>query len=557
MRKPEILAPVGNLNSLYMAIKSGADAVYLGSMWNARMRSKGFSSEELKKIISYAHSHNCKVYITLNVLMFNNELQNALNFAVDMWNYGADAFIVQDLGLAKILLDNIPEVELHASTQMSVHTTAHAKYLKELGFKRIVLARELSIERIKKIYEETGIEVEVFVHGAMCYSFSGKCLFSFYNMNRSGNPGVCAQLCRLPFEKYEKGLCVDKGYLTSLKDMFVDKEILNELKFVSTLKIEGRYKSSSYVGDVVSYYKDLLNEKEPFPLKFHSLRGYSKGYYKPDNIEKVNKEKAKFSDTENLGEIVKINKGSLVIKLNDYLSEGDLIQIGSLKIKIPKNSIMNNHLHLEGNYKSNVSIKSKIKLIKRKSFGDFLKEVKPKKIRNIKSNELKIKKIPKGENYSMNYFDNKNETDVSYYFKIHKEKIVLLPRVIFDDEIDEVKEWIKQNEIKKIMVSDPGQVLIFRDCVDFVAYGPHGNVTNYFSYKLIKKIVDAVLVSFEYLGDEGAKLICDYNELMITMHPFEVKEDSYTFIKDPKGNKIIVVKDFLGRRIFLQKNKGI
>jgi collagenase-like PrtC family protease len=553
MGKPEILAPVGNIASLYAAIKSGADAVYLGSMWNARMRSKGFSIEELKKIISYAHLHNCKVYITLNVLMFNDELISAYIFALEMWNYGVDAFIVQDLGLAKILLDNIPNVELHASTQMSVHTTAHAKYLKELGFKRIVLARELSIERIKKIYEETGIEVEVFVHGAMCYSFSGKCLFSFYNMNRSGNRGVCAQLCRLPFEKYEKGTLVDKGYLTSMKDMFVDKEILNELDFVSCLKIEGRYKSSNYVSDVVSHYKDLLNGKEPFPLKFHSLRGYSKGYYKSDNIEMVNKEKAKFSNSENLGEIVKLNKKSILIKLNDYVGEGDLIQIGPLKMIVPKNSIMDNHLHLEGNFSSNISMKSKIKLIKRKSIEDFLKEVKPKKIRNVKQNKIKIKNIPKGENYFMNYFDNKNETDVSYYFKPHKEKIVHIPRVIFDDEIDEVKNWIQDNEIKKIMVSDPGQALIFRDCVDFIAYGPHGNVTNYFSYKLAKQISDTVLVSFEYLGNDGAKLTCDFNELMISMHPFEVKDDAYTLIKDPKGNKIIVVKDFLGRRIFLQK----
>jgi len=240
MHKPEILAPVGNLASLNAAIKSGANAVYLGSMWNARMRSKGFTSDELKKIIVYAHKNNSKVYITLNVLMFNNELQPALNFAIDMWNYGVDAFIIQDLGLAKILLDNIPNVELHASTQMSVHTTEHAKYLKKLGFKRIVLARELSIERARKIKEDADIDVELFIHGAMCYSFSGKCLFSYYNMNRSGNRGVCAQLCRLPFEKYEKGTLIEKGYLTSMKDMFVDSELLKELSFACSLKIEGR-----------------------------------------------------------------------------------------------------------------------------------------------------------------------------------------------------------------------------------------------------------------------------------------------------------------------------
>jgi len=551
MRKPEILAPVGNLASLQAAVKSGADAVYLGSMWNARMRSKGFSSDELKKIISYAHSHHCKVYITLNVLMFNNELQSALNFAVDMWNYGADAFIVQDLGLAKLLLDNIPKVELHASTQMSVHTTAHAKYLKELGFKRIVLARELSIERAKKIYEDAEIEVELFIHGAMCYSFSGKCLFSFYNMNRSGNRGICAQLCRLPFEKYEKGTLVEKGYLTSMKDMFVDKEILDKLNFASSLKIEGRYKSSSYVSDVVSYYKNLINNKMPYPLKFQSLRGYCKGYYTGESVENINKEIAKFSDSENLGEIIKLTKNSVMIKLNDYVDEGDLIQIGSQKIEIPKNSVMDGYLQL--NNISNISQKSKISLLKRKSLEDFLKNVVPNKVRKVKKIEIEIKEIPKGENYFMSYFENKKENDVSYNFKPHKDKIVHIPRVIFDDEIEDVKEWIEQNQITKIMVSDPGQALIFRSCVEYIAYGPYGNVTNSYSYKLAKEISDTVFVSFEFFGDEGSKLNTDYKEVMISMHPFPITENAYTFIKDPRGNKILVVKDFLERRIFLEQ----
>lgn len=551
MRKPEILAPVGNLASLQAAIKSGANAVYLGSMWNARMRSKGFTSDDLKKIIAYAHSHNCKVYITLNVLMFNNELQPALNFAIDMWNYGVDAFIVQDLGLAKILLDNIPKVELHGSTQMSVHTTAHAKYLKDLGFKRIVLARELSIERAKQIKENANIEVELFIHGAMCYSFSGKCLFSYYNMNRSGNRGVCAQLCRLPFEKYEKGTLVEKGYLTSMKDMFVDKEILDQLNFASSLKIEGRYKSSSYVGDVVLYYYNLLNNKMPYPLKFQSSRGYSKGYYTENNVENVNKEIAKFSDSENLGEIVKLTKSSVLIKLNDYIEEGDLIQIGSEKIEVPKNSVMEGYLQL--NNISNISQKSKISLLKRKLIEDFLINVKPKKVRGVKKVVIEIKEIPKGDEYYMSYFENKKENDVSYNFKPHKDKIVHIPRVIFDDEIDDVKEWIEQNQITKIMVSDPGQAILFRDSVDYIAYGPHGNVTNFYSYKLAKEISDKVFVSFEYIGKEGSKLNADYKEIMISMHPFPITENSYTFIKDPRGNKILVVKDFLGRRIFLEQ----
>lgn len=544
MRSPEILAPVGNLASLEAAIKAGADAIYLGSMWNARMRSKGFSSDELKKIIVYAHSNNCKVYVTLNVLMFNHELQPALNFAVEMWNYGVDAFIVQDLGLAKVLLDNIPEVELHASTQMSVHTVEHARYLKKLGFKRIVLARELSIEQCKKIKEEAGIDVEVFIHGAMCYSFSGKCLFSFYAMNRSGNRGVCAQLCRLPFEKYEKGTLIEKGYLTSMKDMFLTKDILDKLNFASSFKIEGRYKSSSYVYDVVSYYKS----KNPYPLKFKSLRGYSTGYYIENNVENVNKETIKFSDVKNIGEVTGKNK----IKLNDYLSEGDLIQVGSQKIVVPRNSIMDGYLYL--NIKTPPG--TKITLLKRREVDDFLKEIKPKKVRNVKKSEIKIKQIPKGEFYYMNYFQNKKENDVSYNFNPDKNKIVHLPRIIFDDEIDMVKEWIYENGISKIMVSDSGQALIFRDCVEYIALSPHGNVTNYFSYKLAKEITDKVFVSFEYVGDEGSKLNVDYNELMISMHPFPITEGAYTLIKDPKGNKIIVTKDFLGRRIFLGNKKN-
>ena len=199
MNKPELLSPVGDFECLKAAVQNGANSVYLGaSSFNARARATNFGNEELLEAIKYAKLRNVSVHLTLNTLIKNEEFENAVNLAIDAYNLGVDAIIVQDLGLATYLLKNYPEIPLHASTQMTVHNLDGVKQLENLGFSRVVLSRELSLNEIEYIRKNTSTELEVFIHGALCISYSGQCLLSSTIGGRSGNRGLCAQPCRLP-----------------------------------------------------------------------------------------------------------------------------------------------------------------------------------------------------------------------------------------------------------------------------------------------------------------------------------------------------------------------
>ena len=286
----EILSPVGNFSMLEAAVRSGADAVYLGLKdFSARRNAENFSKEELKSAIEYCHIRGVRVYLTLNILIKEDELQNAFNLAKFAYNSGIDGIIIQDLGLAKILSENIPELELHASTQMSVHSPSALIPLKKLGFKQVVLAREMSKTQIAAFCEkakELGIKVEVFVHGALCMSVSGQCLLSAFLGSRSGNRGLCAGPCRLPF-KAEGGT----GYDLSLKDLSL-VDYIEELKNmgVSSFKIEGRMKRDEYVAAATAACKAALEGKRDEELletlkDVFSRSGFTNGYY-TDNLGK-------------------------------------------------------------------------------------------------------------------------------------------------------------------------------------------------------------------------------------------------------------------------------
>mgnify|MGYP003293631940 FL=1 len=200
MRKVELLSPVGDFECLKAAVQNGANSVYLGaSSFSARAKATNFGNEELLNAIKYAKLRNVCVHLALNTLIKNNEFENAVNLAIDAYNMGVDAIIVQDLGLATYLLKNYPEIPLHASTQMTVHNLDGVKQLENLGFTRVVLSRELTLDEIKYIRENTNVELEVFIHGALCISYSGQCLLSSAIGGRSGNRGLCAQPCRLPY----------------------------------------------------------------------------------------------------------------------------------------------------------------------------------------------------------------------------------------------------------------------------------------------------------------------------------------------------------------------
>lgn len=283
MNKCEILAPAGSMESVVAAVRSGANAVYIGAKeFSARASAENFSIDEIKDVTAYCHERDVAVYLTLNTLIFDTELEDALALCGKAYKAGIDAVIVQDMGLASLIRKSMPDLALHASTQMSIHTPSGAMALKELGFKRVVLARELSKAEIKEIADAVDIELEVFVHGALCMSVSGQCYFSAMLGSRSGNRGRCAQPCRLPF-KVKGG----NGYALSLKDSSL-MGYLRELEEmgVKSAKIEGRMKRPEYVSAAVRACREGLDLGKVSDETSETLRsvfsrtGFTDGYYK-------------------------------------------------------------------------------------------------------------------------------------------------------------------------------------------------------------------------------------------------------------------------------------
>ena len=251
---PELLAPAGDMQCLYAAVAAGADAIYVGGKrFGARAFAKNFDNEELARAVAYCHLHGVKLYVTLNTLIEDKEMAEAVEYAAQLYRIGVDALIVCDLGVMSEIRRYVPNLELHASTQMSVHNTPGCVEAASLGATRVVLARELSLSDISRVVAESPVEIEVFLHGALCVCYSGQCLFSSMVGGRSGNRGECAQPCRLP---YNGG-----GYPLSLKDLSLADHIPELISSgVASLKIEGRMKSPDYVYTVVSIYRRLLDE---------------------------------------------------------------------------------------------------------------------------------------------------------------------------------------------------------------------------------------------------------------------------------------------------------
>ena len=252
---PELLAPAGSPRALEAAIDGGADAVYFGgSSFNARIGAKNFGKDDIKTYVALAHSYGVKCYVTLNTLVTDRELHSCVRFVGDCCEAGVDAFIVADLGVASVLKKAIPNIVLHASTQASCHNSYAAKELKRLGFSRMVMAREATLSDIQRFTAENVMELEVFVHGALCVSHSGQCLFSSLVGGRSGNRGECAQPCRLPYGNGK--------YPLSLKDLCLAGHIPSFIDAgVASLKIEGRMKSPEYVNAVTKVYRELLDQR--------------------------------------------------------------------------------------------------------------------------------------------------------------------------------------------------------------------------------------------------------------------------------------------------------
>ena len=361
----ELLSPAGDFECLKSAVQNGADAVYFGaSSFSARAFASNFDDDVLEKAITYAKLRGVKTNLALNTLIKNNEMSKAIEIAKRAYSYGIDAIIVQDLGLARYLIKHCPDLAIHASTQLSVHNLDGVLKLQELGFSRVVLSRELSLQEIEHICKNSNVEIEVFVHGALCISYSGQCLFSSMIGGRSGNRGQCAQPCRLPYElissdtnitssklKSQKDSSyhtIDKGYLLSPKDL-CGLDYLPELikTGVSCLKIEGRMKTPEYVATVTRIYRkylditlnskfdqqtNLATDKHDL-LQVFNRGGFSNGHLSSSpNKDLIFKEKSNNMGIF-LGRISNFNpnKGHITFTTADTLSVGDKIGIENKK----------------------------------------------------------------------------------------------------------------------------------------------------------------------------------------------------------------------------------
>lgn len=342
-RKIELLAPAGSIESFYAAVNSGADSVYLGGkLFNARYNSQNFDDEQMKHIIKYAHNKSVKVYVTLNIILKDTEIFDALRYAGFLYENDVDAVIVQDLGLLYLLKKFIPDLPVNMSTQAVVYDEYGVKFFEQYNVQKVILAREMSLSQLKETVKNTNADLEVFIHGALCTSYSGQCYMSSFLGGRSGNRGKCAQPCRLNYSFYDKEkdeLLEDFSEfpVLSLKDFMAGESIVELIEAgITTFKIEGRMKGPLYTSEVVKYYRQIIedyyngtktdttNLKERVISTFS--RGYTNSYLKPDKDDEMYARISSGVKAENIGEMEEEN--------NDIAQEFSEYNRKKLKFKI-------------------------------------------------------------------------------------------------------------------------------------------------------------------------------------------------------------------------------
>lgn len=405
MTKVELLAPVGDWNCLKAAVQNGADAVYFGvEQFNARMYAANFNVEDMKQVIDYCKLRNVKTNLTLNTLLENCEFDNAVDLAKEAYKAGVDAIIVQDLGLAKYLIDNIPGLLIHASTQMTVHNLQGVLKLEKLGFDRVVLSRELSCEEIEYICKNCKVEIETFIHGALCICYSGQCLFSSVVGGRSGNRGKCAGPCRLPYELISENAetherkSIDKGYLLSTKDLCGIAYLPRLIQAgVKCFKIEGRMKSPEYVATVTRIYRkyiDMVLNNDDFIIDEKDINDlmqvFNRGGFSDGHLDSKHNRNLIFPEKPSnmgiyLGTIKKYNsnKGHITLQLEEDLELGDSISVSNEASKYLVSELMIKNVNQKkvsantevtiGRMKGNIKVGDKVYRISSKALSDFAK----------------------------------------------------------------------------------------------------------------------------------------------------------------------------------------
>lgn len=374
MKKIELLAPAGSFEALEAAVICGADAVYLGgTKFGARAFAANFSDEEIIKAVNYAHLYGVKIYITVNTLIYDDEVSLFLEYISFLKNAGVDAFIIQDIGMLHLLKSIYSDIELHASTQMHIHNIESLQKLKSLGIRRVVMPREYSLSQLASLKKESDMEIEVFIQGALCVSYSGQCLMSYLIGGRSGNRGECAGSCRLPYQLIEvdnnlERIIDTKGdYILSTKDLYTLNDINKIIESgVDSLKIEGRMKRPEYVALVTSLYRKAIDsyyegteykvdEQDFIKLKKMFNRGFTKGYILNDKGTSLMNSLRPNHMGVPIGKIININKDYISIKLSDDIVIGDGIRIISTSdIGFTLNEIYKNNNIVKEAYKNDI-----------------------------------------------------------------------------------------------------------------------------------------------------------------------------------------------------------
>ena len=396
----ELLVPVGNMDSLKAAVMNGADAIYLGGKrFGARAFAGNFSDEEMILAIHFAHLYGVKIYVTVNTIVFESELEDVYNYCLFLHKAGVDALIVQDLGLMSLLKRRLPNLEIHASTQVHNVSESGLRILEDLNVKRVVFAREHSLATIDSY--KTSMEKEIFIHGALCVSYSGECLFSSVLLGRSGNRGECAQVCRLPYKLLEN----DEFIKTDSKYLLSTKELKTVSKFkgimdssVKSLKIEGRMKSPEYVACVTRLYRNLIDyyygkddlriSEYEEDLKVIFNRQYTYGYlFNATNDEIINIHTSNHVGVH-LGKVFKVTNKYIYIKLDSQLNQGDGIRINETNDGMIVNFLYDESLKLTSVCKNTAVIDNKIKA----SVGDSVNKTSDITVIN-KYRELPVRKV--------------------------------------------------------------------------------------------------------------------------------------------------------------------
>ena len=407
----ELLVPAGDINSFYAALNNGADAIYLsGKMFGARSYAKNFTADELKTVLKLGKIYGVKIYVTMNTLVKENEVEDFLKEVEFLYSLGVDAILMQDFGMISLCLEKYPNLVIHASTQVNSSSYETIKLLYEMGVKRVVLPREMSVDEIKKI--DIPIEIEVFIHGALCVSYSGNCLFSSMLGGRSGNRGECVGSCRLPYKLYKDKTLIDEGYLLSMKELNTSLDIKQLPSNITSLKIEGRMKSPSYVGFITKYYRKILDDEELTTkdledLKSMFYRGFTKGHLFNDE-DLINKKSPNHLGSH-LGKVIDVNDDRIRIELDRPLLQGDGIRFRESNKGMIVNYLydLKDNLINKGNPKQIVEVDNKVKLTSldevRKTTDKFLEITDFTIIRKVPINiEVKTKV---GEVFTLSFSD--------------------------------------------------------------------------------------------------------------------------------------------------------